>query len=140
MPTERTLVLIKPDALESGWADDIKKRYRGEGLSIVESNLIDMSKACAREFYREHEGKRYYAGLYLAMSSGPSVALILEGDDAIVRVRAVNGATDPAKAEPGTIRHDFRSAGGPFNTVHASDSEESVRREIAVLRRFRALP
>jgi nucleoside-diphosphate kinase len=87
-------------------------------------------------FYREHVDKHYFAGLILAMSDHPCVAVVLEGENAISRVRELNGATNPQQAQPGTIRRDFMSAGGPFNTVHGSDSKESAEREIALVSKW----
>lgn len=133
MPKERTLVIIKPDGVASGWSDNIENRYTAAGFRIVEKGQYTFPYETARHFYEEHEGKFFFVGICLAMSSGPAQILILEGEDAIRRVRALNGATDPSKAEPGTIRHDFRSAGGPFNTVHASDSQGAYQREVNIL-------
>lgn len=131
---EVTLVLIKPDGVKKGVVQEIKERYIKAGLQIVqEKGPIQMGEARAQEFYREHAGKFFFEGLVLSMISGPIIALIIEGEDAVKKVRALNGATDPAKAEPGTIRYDFRSAGGPFNTVHGSDSSESAVREIQLV-------
>jgi len=129
---EQTLALIKPDGVMKGVVEAIKQRYREGGLKIVRERTHVMDLFSVREFYQEHTGKFFFEGLVLSMASGPSVAIVLEGEDAISKVRALNGATDPAKAEPGTIRHDFRSAGGPFNTVHGSDSSEAVIREIQI--------
>ncbi len=130
---ERTLVIIKPDAVMQGVADQIKQRYLDAGLEIVNVDYTMMSQAKAQRFYAEHEGKPFFQGLILAMASGPIFVLLIEGEDAIDIVRKMNGATDPRKAEPSTIRHDFMSAGGPFNAVHGSDSPEAAEREIALM-------
>ena len=127
---ERTLVIIKPDAVMKGVVEKIKERYVAQGLRIVEDRHTKLTESQARNLYKTHEGRPFFEGLILSMISGPSVALIIEGEDAVQTVRFMNGATDPAKAEPGTIRHDFRSAGGPFNTVHGSDSQISAEMEI----------
>ncbi|MEK7511179.1 MAG: nucleoside-diphosphate kinase [Patescibacteria group bacterium] len=127
---ERTLVLIKPDAVFSGWTDDIIKRYVDAGLTLVRHGMILFTHEQARAFYAEHEGKPFMNGLVLGMGSGPSVALVLEGEDAIARVRKMNGATDPYKADVGTIRRDFLSAGGVFNTVHGSANEKDAGTEL----------
>ena len=129
---EQTLVLIKPDGVMKRVVAEIKQRYLDAGLRIVQERTIVMPEFRVREFYAEHTGKSFFEGLVLSMTSGPIVALVLEGEDAIKKVRALNGATDPSKAEPGTIRGDFRSAGGPFNMVHGSDSPEAVIREIQI--------
>ncbi|HUO56439.1 MAG TPA: nucleoside-diphosphate kinase [Candidatus Paceibacterota bacterium] len=130
---QRTLVIIKPDAVAKGDVDMIKERYRDAGLKIVRERAHRMNQRIARALYEAHKGKFFFEGLVLAMISGPSVMLELQGEDAIRVVRNLNGATDPAKAEAGTIRRDFRSAGGPFNTVHGSDSPEAAAREIIVV-------
>ena len=88
----------------------------------------------AKEFYSEHKEKFYFCGTILSLCSDMSHVLILRGDDAIKRVRKLNGPTKPDEAPPGTIRQDFRSAGGPFNTVHSSDSQESFEREYMIVR------
>lgn len=130
---ERTLVIVKPDGVLKRVQGDIKQRYFAAGLNVVCEQRIWMSIEKARKFYSGHRGKFFFEGLILSMSSGESIAMVLEGEDAIAVVRQLNGATDPAKAEPGTIRHDFRSAGGPFNTVHASDSPEAFLREKKII-------
>lgn len=130
---EQTLVLIKPDGVMKGVTEAIIQRYLDEGLSVVKRRNLTMKAPLAKHFYHEHEGKFYFEGLVLAMISGPLVAVLLRGKNAIEVVRKLNGATDPAKAESGTIRHDFRSAGGPFNTVHGSDSPEAYRYESVLI-------
>lgn len=126
---ETTLVLIKPDGVMKGVVEAIKQRYRDAGLRILKEKTQVMLEYDVRAFYREHVGKHFFEGLVLSMIAGPSVALLLRGENAIKAVRDLNGATDPSKAQPGTIRHDFRSAGGPFNTVHGSDSRSAVTHE-----------
>jgi len=130
---QRTLALIKPDGVRKGAFGAIKDRYQNAGLKIIVERVGFLSEDVVVNLYQEHCGKFYFDALVLAMISGPVVALLLEGEDAVAVVRKLNGATDPAKAEPGTIRHDFRSGGGPFNTVHSSDSPESATREIEVV-------
>lgn len=131
---EQTVVLIKPDAVLSGWTNNIIKRYTGIGLHIIEQHQFTMTREQVAEFYAEHKGELFFTPLLLGMSSGEMVALILEGEDAIARVRELNGATDPRKAEPGTIRADFRSGGGVFNTVHGSANTDDAQREISLIR------
>jgi len=129
---QRTFAIIKPDAVANHWENAVMDRYRNAGLRIVRIYPAKLSRGRAKKFYEEHQGRFFFAGLALAMSSGRSIGLVLEGEDAVARVRAMNGATDPQNAEPGTIRRDFQSAGGPFNTVHGSDSPESAYREMVL--------
>lgn len=130
---ELTFVLIKPDGVMKGVVEDIIQRYLDASLRILQRLPVVMDIDTAREFYSEHKDRFFFEGLILSMISGPCVALILEGENAVKVVRALNGATNPAEAEPGTIRHDFRSAGGPFNTVHGSDSRAAALREIDIV-------
>ncbi|MBC7630722.1 nucleoside-diphosphate kinase [Aeromicrobium sp.] len=129
--TQRTLVLIKPDAVRRGLVGAILSRFESKGLSIValEQRTIDGAQADAH--YVEHVEQPWYPPLREFATSGPLVALVLEGDEAISVVRGLNGATDGRKAEPGTIRGDL-SLSNRENLVHASDSEESATREIAL--------
>lgn len=129
MTVEQTLVLIKPDAVLMGCAEAIKKRYLDVGLKIVVDYPLHFSMEAASDFYQDHAGKFYFPGLLLALSSGTCRVLLMEGEKAIEVVRDLNGPTNPANAPEGTIRHDFRSAGGPFNTVHGSDSHEAFVHE-----------
>lgn len=133
MTEEKTLAIIKPDGVMKGVVSVIKERYRSAGLRIILEVKLSLDESQARDLYREHEGKFYFEGLVLSMISGPCIVLVLEGNNAVQVVRDLNGATDPSKAAPGTIRHDFRSAGGPFNTVHGSDSTASYVRESLVV-------
>ena len=128
---ERTLVLIKPDAVRRGLVGDILARFEAKGLSIValEQRVID--GALADRHYAEHVEADFYPPLRDFVTSGPLVALVLEGDTAIEAVRALNGATDGRKAAPGTIRGDL-SLSNRENLVHGSDSAESAEREIAI--------
>lgn len=116
-----------------GVVHDIERCYVDAGLQIVKRQSLQLSSSKVSEFYQEHQGKFFFEGLVLAMISGLIVALLLEGEDAVAVVRKLNGNTDPSKADPGTIRREFRSAGGPFNTVHGSDSAESAIREIKII-------
>src|SRR3989344_5470730 len=113
---EKTLAGIKPDGFEMGVTEQIKERYVTAGLRIVREKTKVFTKSEAQEFYLEHVGKCFFIGAVLSMASGPSVWLVLEGENAINTVRALNGATNPAEAAPGTIRCDFRRAGGPLKT------------------------
>ncbi len=129
--TQRTLVLIKPDAVRRGLVGEVLARFEAKGLSIValEQRLIDAAQADAH--YAEHVERDFYPPLREFVTSGPLVALVLEGDEAIEVVRAINGATDGRKAAPGTIRGDL-SLSNRENLVHGSDSPESAAREIAL--------
>jgi nucleoside-diphosphate kinase len=126
---ERTLVLVKPDAVRRGLVGGIISRFERKGLTIDEMRLRTMDAALADEHYAEHVDKPFYPPLKEFMTSGPLVAMVLSGDQAIDVVRALTGATDGRKAAPGTIRGDF-SLSNRENLVHASDSPESAKREI----------
>ena len=128
---EKTLVLIKPDAFADGHSGDIIKRYEDEGFKIAALKLMMMTKEIAAKHYVEHIGRPYYEGLVEFMTSAPLVAMVLEGDNVIKRVREINGATNPANAAEGTIRKLY-ARDGSKNAVHASDSPESAAREIAI--------
>ena len=129
--TERTLVLIKPDAVSRGLTGRILARYEEKGLRIValEQRMID--RELAARHYAEHVGRPYYPGLEDFIVSGPLVSLVLEGERVIAAVRALNGATDGIEAVPGSIRGDFGTSKS-LNLVHASDSPESAGREIGI--------
>lgn len=127
---ERTFAIIKPNAVRSALAGEILRRYETARYSLVAMKLVHPTREKVAGFYAEHEGRPFFDGLCEFMSSGPIVVLALEGEDAIAGVRALNGATDPAKAAPGTIRHAFGPTMGS-NVVHSSDSSESAAREIA---------
>ncbi len=129
--SQRTLVLIKPDAVRRGLVGNVLSRFEAKGLTVVamEQRLIDAAQADAH--YAEHVERDFYPPLREFVTSGPLVALVLEGDEAIEVVRAINGATDGRKAAPGTIRGDL-SLSNRENLVHGSDSPESAAREIAL--------
>jgi nucleoside-diphosphate kinase len=129
--TERTLVLIKPDALLRGLAGEIISRFERKGLTIEALERRTMDAALADEHYAEHVEKAFYPPLKEFMTSGPLIAAILSGDQAIEVVRALVGATDGRKAAAGTIRGDF-SLSNRENLVHASDSPDSAKREITL--------
>lgn len=129
--TERTLVLIKPDAVQRGLAGEILARYERKGLRIVALDLRRAEPGVLDQHYAEHVEKPFYPGLRDFMQTGPLLALVLEGDAAITVVRALNGATDGRQAGPGTIRGDL-SLSNQANLVHGSDSAEAAVREIAL--------
>lgn len=126
---ERSLVILKPDAVQRGLVGAILARYEQRGLRIAALKLVTVATETAARHYAEHEGKPFYAGLVEYITSAPSVLLVLEGPDAIAITRKTNGVTRPAEAEPGTIRADFGLTVGR-NLVHASDSVESAAREV----------
>ena len=131
MAVERTLVLIKPDALERGLAGEILSRFERRGLELREAKLVHVDENLAEEHYAEHVDKPFYAELIEFITSSPTLVLVLEGDGAIAVVRTTIGATNPADAAPGTVRGDL-ALSMPDNLVHGSDSPESAEREIAL--------
>jgi len=128
--SERTLVLVKPDAVRRGLAGEVIGRFERKGLAIVAMDLRQIDGETADRHYAEHVGKAFYPALRDFIVSGPLVALVLEGDEAIAVVRGLVGATDGREAAAGTIRGDF-SLSNRENLVHASDSSDSADREIA---------
>lgn len=128
---ERTLVLIKPDGVERGLVGRILARFEDRGLRIAALRLVHADRALAERHYAAHVGKGFYEGLVAFITSGPLVAVVLEGPDAISMARTMIGATDPRKADPGTIRGDLAVDMGQ-NLVHASDSQESAATELAL--------
>jgi nucleoside-diphosphate kinase len=128
---ERTLILIKPDAFARGLAGEILARFERKGLRIVALRHMTVGDDLARRHYAEHEGKPFFGELVEFITSGPILAMVLEGDEAITAARQVIGATNPLEAAPGSIRGDFAMAVGQ-NMVHGSDSVESGRRETAL--------
>ncbi len=127
---ERTLSLIKPDGVSRNLIGEVLTFFEKAGLKIVAMKMIRLTKEEAKRFYIVHKDRPFYDELTDYMSSGPIVALVLEGEDAIAKCRKIMGATDPAEAEEGTIRKTFALSKGE-NTVHGSDSPESAAREIA---------
>lgn len=128
---ERTLVLVKPDGVKRGLAGEILARFERKGLKIVAARLVAVTPQTAARHYAEHAEKPFYPGLVQHITSGPVLALALEGRSAIAVVRLMTGATNPQAAAPGTIRGDFGLAVTP-NLVHASDSPASAERELAL--------
>lgn len=130
MTMQRTFSMIKPDATARHITGQINAKIEAAGLHIVAQKRVWMTRKQAEAFYAEHTGKPFFDELVGFMSSGPTVVQVLEGDEAIARYRQVMGATNPAKAEPGTLRAEFAESMGR-NSVHGSDSEASAAREIA---------
>lgn len=129
--TPRSFVLLKPDAVRRGLVGEILSRFEAKGFTIVAMELRQVDGALADQHYAEHVERDFYPPLRKFITSGPSVALVLEGDEVIEAVRLLNGATDGRKAAPGTIRGDH-SLSNRENLVHGSDSPESAAREIAL--------
>ena len=128
---ERSLVLIKPDAMERGLAGAIIARLQVEGLKLAGLKMLHMDKALAERHYAVHKGKPFYDGLLNYMISAPIVAAAFEGENVVERIRIAMGATDPTKAMPGTIRRDF-GLDLQRNSIHGSDSPENGAKEIAL--------
>jgi len=127
---ERTFAIIKPDAVESRHVGDILGRIEREGFRIVALRMLRLSRREAEGFYAVHRERPFFADLTAFMCSGPCIALVLEGEDAIARWRAVMGATDPAKAADGTLRRTW-ATNVERNAVHGSDARETAEAEIA---------
>ena len=126
---EQTLSIIKPDAVERNLVEEIKRIFTLNNLKIKESKKIQISKEEAAEFYKVHQSKAFYENLCSYLSSGPIVAMILEGENAILENRKLMGATDPKKAEENTIRKQY-GISIDKNSVHGSDSNENAKKEI----------
>ena len=131
MAVEQTLVLLKPDAMRRQLAGQILARLERRGFVVRAARLVAVDRALARRHYEEHAEKPFFGELVEFITSSPTLALVLEGEGAIAVVRTTMGATDPAKAAPGTIRGDF-ALSMPDNLVHGSDSPESAQREIGL--------
>ncbi len=131
MAVERTLVLVKPDAMARGLAGEIVGRLERRGLALAEARLVTVDRELAENHYGEHREKPFFGELVEFITSGPTLALVVEGESAISVVRTTMGATNPTSAAPGTIRGDL-GLSNRENLVHGSDSPESAKREIAV--------
>ena len=131
MAVERTLVLVKPDAVRRALTGEIVARLERRGLELRATRLLTVDRSLAEEHYAEHTEKPFFGELVDFITSGPTLALVVEGEGAIRTVRATMGATNPADAAPGTIRGDL-SLSMPDNLVHGSDSPESAAREVAL--------
>ena len=130
MAIERTLSIIKPDATRRNLTGQINARLEAAGLRIIAQRRLRLTRAQAEAFYAVHKERPFYRTLCEFMTSGPVVVQVLEGEDAVERTRAVMGATDPVKAEAGTIRKDFAES-IEANSVHGSDAPDTAAREIA---------
>jgi nucleoside-diphosphate kinase len=127
--TERTFSIIKPDAVKAGKTGEILARLEEAGFKLVAARLRHLSRREAEGFYHVHRQRPFFGSLAEFMSSGPCLTMVLEGDNAIARLREVMGATDPAKAAPGTIRKDF-AASIEANAIHGSDAPDTAQFEI----------
>lgn len=130
MGVERTLSIVKPDAVAKNVIGEIYSRFEKAGLKIVAAKMLHLSTRQAEGFYAEHEGRPFFPALVEFMTSGPVMVQVLEGEGAIAKNRELMGATNPAEAEAGTIRADFANS-IDANAVHGSDSETSAAREVA---------
>jgi nucleoside-diphosphate kinase len=128
---ERTLILIKPDAVERGLAGDILSRFERRGLELRAARLVQVDRELAERHYAEHAEKPFFGELVEFITSAPTLALVLEGEEAVAVTRTTIGATNPVQAAPGTIRGDLALA-MPNNLVHGSDSVATAEREVAL--------
>ncbi len=128
---ERTFVMVKPDGVQRGLVGEIIARLERRGLRLVAARFMRVSRELAEAHYAEHVGKKFYPGLIEYITSGPVMAMVWEGPNAIAAVRQTMGSTKPVEALPGTVRHDFGLEMGR-NLTHASDGSESAPREIAL--------
>jgi nucleoside-diphosphate kinase len=128
---ERTLILVKPDAFARSLTGEIIARFERKGLRLAALRQTTMERELAERHYAEHEGKPFYGELVDFITSGPLVAMVLEGESAVAAARQVIGATNPVEAAPGSIRGDFAISVGQ-NMVHGSDSTESAAREVGL--------
>ena len=131
MAIERTLILAKPDAVERRLAGEILARFERRGLKLLAARFVKATREVGEEHYAEHAEKPFFGELVEFITSGPTLALVVEGEGAIATLRKTIGATNPADAEPGSIRGDLASS-MPDNLVHGSDSPESAEREVAL--------
>jgi len=131
MAVERTLVLCKPDAVSRGLCGEIVARLERRGFALRGARLLKVTKALAQQHYAEHKGKPFFGGLVSFITSGPVLALAVEGESAISVVRAMMGTTNPLDSPPGTIRGDY-ALELSYNIVHGSDSKASAKRELAL--------
>ena len=128
---ESTFVIIKPNAMEKQKAGAIIKRFQEEGLHLSALKMLSISKEKCQEFYEEHKERPFFSELVHFISSAPVIIMALKGEGAVLKVRGIMGDTDPQKAQPGTLRHEYGDSIGE-NAVHGSDSLESAQRELAL--------
>jgi nucleoside-diphosphate kinase len=130
MAIEKTFSIIKPNTVQRNVIGEILTRFEKRGLRVAAAKFVKLSKEKAEGFYIEHKDRPFFGSLVRFMTSGPVLLLVLEGDNAVMLNREIMGATDPAKADPGTIRRDF-GEGIEANAVHGSDSPKSAEREVS---------
>ncbi len=131
MKKERTFLMIKPEGVERGLIGEIIGRFERKGFKIIALKLLKISREVAEKQYEEHRGKDFFEGLVSYISSAPTVSMVIEGENAIAAAREMAGVTNPELAKPGTIRGDY-GIDVQRNIIHASDSEESAKREISI--------
>lgn len=129
--SQRSFVLVKPDGVQRGLVGEVIRRFEARGLKLVGLKMVRVTQDLAATYYAEHKDKAFYDGLLRYVTSGPAVAMVVEGEGAVAVVRKMMGATDPAEAEPGTIRADHALTIAR-NVLHGSDSPESAEREIGL--------
>ncbi len=130
--SEQTLVVLKPDSIERNLIGEILSRFEKSNFKIVKLQKMNYTKEMAEEFYSDHKEKPFFGEVVSYITSGPVVAAVLEGENVITKTREINGATDPKKAEKGSIRGDF-GIDITSNTIHASDSPQSFEKEVKVV-------
>ena len=128
---EKTLVLVKPDGVKKHICGEVISRFERKGLEVEAIKMIQVPEELAKKHYAEHEGKGFFKDLIAFITSGPVIAMVIKGENAVAAVRQINGATDPLKAVPGSIRGDFATSIDE-NVVHASDAPETAEREIGL--------
>jgi nucleoside-diphosphate kinase len=131
MTQERTFLMVKPEGVEQGHVGDIIERFEKHGFRVVALKLEQLSKELAKQQYTEHQKKAFFNELISYITSAPTVAMVIEGENAIAAVRTLVGETNPKEAKPGTIRGDY-GLDVMRNAIHASDSKASVKREVAI--------
>lgn len=128
---EKTLVLVKPDGVKKHICGEVISRFERKGLEVEAIKMIQVPEELAKKHYAEHEGKGFFKDLIAFITSGPVLAMVIKGENAVAAVRQINGATDPLKAVPGSIRGDFATSIDE-NVIHASDAPETAEREIGL--------
>ena len=128
---EKTLVLVKPDGVKKHICGEVISRFERKGLEVEAIKMIQVPEELAKKHYAEHEGKGFFKDLIAFITSGPVLAMVIKGENAVAAVRQINGTTDPLKAVPGSIRGDFATSIDE-NVVHASDAPETAEREIGL--------
>ena len=131
IPVERTYLMVKPDGVQRGLCGEIVSRFEKKGLKLIAMKLMVIPKETAENHYGEHKGKKFYDSLISYITSGPVLAMVWEGENAVAICRNMMGKTNPAESAPGTIRGDYGMVTG-LNIIHGSDSVESAEREIKI--------